>query len=83
MYKYTAHPDVLHKYVSIKQNSKRAWDDHFYYAVHITGSTDTYFACGNFWRHYQGIQFYSKNRVKAVPINGVLISAEWFVETKV
>jgi len=83
MFKYTAHPDVLHKYSSIKKNSKRYWDDHFFYAVHITGSSSSYFACGDFWRHYKAVSFYSKKRLKAVPINGVLIDAQWFQETKV
>jgi hypothetical protein len=83
MFKYTARPDVLHKYNSIEKNSNRPWDDHFYYAVHITGSTSAYFACGDFWRHYQNIQFYSKERLKAVPLNGVLISVDWFTETQV
>lgn len=83
MYKYTASPSVLHKYDSIKRNSKRYWDDHFFLAKHICGSSDAYFACGNFWRNYKSIQFYSEKRVKHVPVNGVYISVEWFLETEV
>jgi hypothetical protein len=82
MFKYTAHPDVLRKYASIEKNSKRPWDDHFFYAVHITGSSSAYFTCGNFWRHYRACEFYSKERIKYVPINGVLISVDWFTEEK-
>lgn len=83
MFKYTAHPDVLHKYNSISKNSKRPWDDHFFLAKSITGTSSAYFACGDFWRHYKNCQFFSKARVKEVPINGVLISVDWFTETKV
>lgn len=81
MFKYTAHPDVLHKYDIITKNSKRPWDDHFYYAVSITKTAAAYFACGNFWRHYRNCEFYSPVRRKEIPINGVLISVDWFTET--
>ena len=83
MFKYTAHPDVLRKYASIEKNSKRPWDDHFFLATSITKTAEAYFACGNFWRNYKNCQFFSKTRVKQVPLNGVLISAEWFNETMV
>ena len=82
MYRYTARPEVLHKYNSIAANSKRPWDAHFHYAVQITGSSQSYFACGDFWRHYMNCSFHSKERRKTVPINGVLISVDWFTETK-
>lgn len=83
MYKYTAKPEVLKTYASITESARRPWDDHFYLALSIVGSSDAYFACGDFWRHYQACQFYSKERVRQVPINGVLISVDWFQETKV
>lgn len=83
MFKYTAHPDVLHKYNSIDKNSKRPWDDHFFLAKGIAGSSAAYFACGDFWRHYKAMAFYSPEKVKQVPLNGVLISVDWFTETKV
>jgi hypothetical protein len=83
MYKYTAHPDVLHKYNSIKKNSKRPWDEHFHYALEITGSYQTYCDCGGFWDIYKAFEFYSKKRLKEVPLNGVLISVDWFTETEV
>jgi hypothetical protein len=82
VFKYTAHPDVLKKYASIKKNSKRPWDDHFFFAKHITWSAAAYFSCGDFWRHYFACKFYSVNRRTHVPINGVLIPVEWFTETK-
>lgn len=83
MFKYTAHPDVLHKYNSISKNSKRPWDDHYFLAKSITKTASAYFACGDFWRHYMNCQFFSKTRRKEVPINGVLISVDWFTETVV
>ena len=83
MYKYTAHPDVLRKYESIERNSKRPWDDHFFQAVGIAGTAAAYFACGNFWRNYRNIEFYSSEKRKEIPLNGVLISVDWFTETKV
>lgn len=83
MYKYTAHPEVLRKYASIQKNSKRPWDDHYFQAVGIVGTTAAYFACGDFWRHYKAYEFYSPVQRKEVPLNGVLISVDWFTETKV
>lgn len=83
MFKYTADPAVLRKYNSIEKNSRRPWDDHFYYAVQIAGSAEAYFATGAFWRHYRNIEFYSPERRKTVPLNGVLIPVDWFTETQV
>ena len=83
MFKYTAHPDVLRKYDSISKNSKRPWDDHFFLAKSITKTSEAYFACGDFWRNYKNCQFFSKTKVKQVPVNGVLISVDWFTESKV
>jgi hypothetical protein len=83
MFKYTADPEVLRKYDSISRNAKRPWDDHFFLARSITKTADAYFACGNFWRNYKNCQFFSKTRVKEVPVNGVMISVDWFTETKV
>lgn len=83
MIKYTAHPDVMHKYNSINKNSKRPWDDHYFLAKSIAGSSAAYFTIGDFWRHYENLEFYSLERRKEVPLNGVLISADWFTETNV
>ena len=81
MIKYTAHPGVIRKYESIRKNSKRYWDDHFLFAVSICGSNQAYFACGDFWKHYKGLEFYSETKRKQVPVNGVLISVDYFTET--
>lgn len=83
MYKYTAHKSVLNKYASIKKNSKRPWDDHYFLASRICGTAGAYFACGNFWRNYFNICFYSKTKRNTVPVNGVLIPVEWFTEEQV
>lgn len=83
MFKYTANPEVLRKYDSIQQNAKRPWDDQYYLAVRIVKTAAAYFACGDFWRHYRATEFYSTERRKVVPLNGVLISVEWFTETRV
>lgn len=82
MFKYTAHPNILHKYDSINRNSKKPWDDHFWLAISITGSTSDYFQCGHFWKHYSNIEFYSITQRKEIPLNGVLISVDYFIETK-
>jgi len=83
MFKYTAHPDVIHKYASIQRNAKHPWDDTFRLALQICGSSDAYFQCGRFWRHYRAMEFYSQTRRTEIPLNGVLISADWFTETKI
>lgn len=83
MYKYTAHPDILNKYDRINKNSKCPWEDHYFQALGIAGTPANYFACGDFWRHYKAMQFYSPVKRTHVPVNGVLISTEWFIETKV
>lgn len=83
MFKYTAHPDVLRKYDSISKNSKRPWDDHYFQAVGMVGTAAAYFACGDFWRHYRNMEFYSPTRRKEIPLNGVLVSVDWFTEEKV
>ena len=83
MYKYTALPGILHSYDSAKENSARPWDACYYLALGIVGTPDVYFACGDFWRHYRNCEFYSPQRRKTVPLNGVLIPVEYFVETKV
>lgn len=80
MFKYTAHPDVLHRYEVISRNSVRPWDDHYHFAEHIVGGSAAYFSCGDFWRHYKAIEFYSQDRLVNVPINGILIPAKWFKE---
>jgi len=81
MYKYTANPEVLRKYDNIEKRSKRPWDDHYFLALSIVGSASAYFACGDFWRHYRAMDFYSHAKRKTVPLNGVLVSVEWFTET--
>ena len=83
MFKYTASPEVLRKYWSIEKHSSKPWNDRYYLALHITETAQAYFACGNFWRHYQTLEFYSPVKRKHIPVNGVLIDAAWFVETKV
>ena len=83
MFKYTAHPAILHKYDSIWRNSKRPWDDNFFLAVSICGSSDAYFACSGFWKNYKGLEFYSNTKRKQVPVNGVLIPVDYFTETVV
>lgn len=83
MYKYTANKDVLKKCVSIEKNSKRPWDDLFFFALDICGGARAYFACGNFWNNYNNTCFYSPKKRETVPVNGVLIPVEWFTETKV
>ena len=81
--KYTAHPEVIRKFDSIQRNAKRPWDDHFQFAVSLCGSNQAYFACGDFWKHYKGVEFFSTTKRTEVPVNGVLISAEYFTETLV
>ena len=81
MYKYTANPEVLRKYDNIEKRSKCPWDDHYFLALDIVGTTSAYFACGDFWRHYHAMEFYSPVKRKTVPLNGVLVSVEWFTET--
>ena len=83
MFKYTADPAILHKYDSIQRNAKRPWDDHFYLAVRICGSYDAYFVCGGFWKHYEGLEFYSNTKRSHVPVNGVLIPVKYFTEAVV
>ena len=81
MIKYTAHPEVIRKYKSIRKNSKKPWDDQFIYAVEICGSNQAYFACGDFWKHYKGMAFYSTEPRREVPVNGVLIPVDYFTKT--
>lgn len=83
MFKYTAHPEILRKYTSIGKNASRPWDDHYHFAVSILGNPSAFFACGDFWRHYKAMEFYSQERRKEVPLNGVLIPVQFFQETKV
>jgi|688.fasta_scaffold2826387_1 hypothetical protein len=83
MIKYTAHPEVIRKYESIRRNSKKPWDDHFQYATEICGSSRAYFACGDFWKHYFALDFFATVKRKEVPVNGVLISVDYFTETSV
>ena len=83
MIKYTAHPEVIRKYESIRQNSKKPWDDEFQYATEICGSSKAYFACGDFWKHYFALDFFATVKRKEVPVNGVLISVDFFQETMV
>ena len=81
MIKYSAHPDVIRKYESIQHNAKRPCNDVFQYAVEICGSNQAYFACGDFWKHYTTMEFFSADKRKEVPVNGVLISVDYFQET--
>ena len=81
MIKYSAHPDVIRKYESIRRNSKQYWDDHFLLAVEICGSSRDYFACGDFWKNYFALDFFATVKRKEVPVNGVLISVDYFKET--
>lgn len=83
MYKYTAHPEILRKFNSIEKNSKKPWDDRFFLAIEITGSSQNYFACGGFWKNYKAYEFYSIMRRAQVPLNGVLIPEKWFTITEV
>ena len=83
MYKYTAHPDVLRKYRRATCRAERPWDAEFFLALEITGTPAAYFACGGFWKKYHALEFYSKERRTHVPLNGVLLDAKWFLETKV
>ena len=82
MIKYTAHPDIIRKYESIQCNAKRPWDDHFQFAVSLCGSNQAYFACGDFWKHYLALEFFSPTKLKEVPVNGVLISVDYFTFTE-
>jgi hypothetical protein len=81
MIKYTAHPEILRKFDSIQRNAKRPWDDHFLFAVSICGSNQAYFACGDFWKHYKGLEFFSVEPRREVPVNGVLIPVDYFTKT--
>lgn len=81
MFKYTACPNVLTVRDRLIKNSKRPWDAEYFYALEITGSPSAYFLCGNFWRNYENLEFYSKNKLKEVPVNGVLIPVNWFHES--
>lgn len=83
MYKYTPCQEVLRKYASISQNAKRPWDDHYFLAKSIAGSAEAYFSSGDFWANYTGTCFYSHIKRKQVPVNGVLVNACWFQESKV
>lgn len=83
MYKYTADPEVLRRYEALNASSRRPWDAVFFYAVSIVGTSAAYFACGDFWRHYRACEFYSRLRRKTVPINGVQVSVDYFIETAV
>ena len=81
MIKYTAHPEILRKYERVRKTSRQYWNDHFQFAVEICGSSQAYFACGDFWKHYKGTKFYSVEPRREVPVNGVLISVDYFTET--
>jgi len=81
MIKYSAHPEVIRKYESIRRNSKKPWDDHFLFAVEICGSNRAYFECGDFWKHYFALDFLATVKRKEVPVNGILISVDYFKET--
>lgn len=83
MIKYSAHPEVIRKYESIRRNSKRPWDDHFLFAVEICGSNRAHFECGDFWKNYFALDFFATVKRKEVPVNGVLISVDYFKETMV
>jgi len=81
MIKYTAHPEVLQKFDSIQRNAKKPWDDHYIFAVSICGSKQAYFECGDFWKHYRDIEFFSVEKRKQVPVNGIMVSVDYFTET--
>ena len=83
MFKYTAHPEVLRRLRNIDRRSKKSWDDRYMLALSITKTARAYFACGDFWRHYQACDFYSVARRTEVPVNGVLLPVEFFVESTV
>lgn len=83
MYLYTADPEVLRKYDEICANSRRPWDAVYYLALSICGTPSAFFGTGDFWRHYRACAYYSRERVKAVPINGILIPVDWFAEQAV
>jgi hypothetical protein len=82
MLKYTSHPDIIREYNAISKHSSKRWDDHYNFAVSICGSTRAYFDCGDFWRHYLAVEYYSTKR-NEVPVNGVLIPVHYFKETRV
>ena len=81
MNKYTADPEILRKFDSIQRNAKKPWDDNYLFAVRICGSHQAYFACGDFWKHYRALEFFSVEKCKEVPVNGVLIPVDYFIET--
>ena len=82
MFKYTPHPDILRKYDNIQNNGKRPAHEHCRLAMGIC-SIQVYFQVGDFWKHYKGVNHYSETKLKMVPVNGALISSEYFMETKV
>ena len=81
MIKYTAHPEILCQFDSIQRSAKRPWDDQYIFAVRICGSKQAYFECGDFWKHYNGIEFFSVEKRKEVPVNGIMIPVDYFTET--
>ena len=83
MFKYTANPDTVAKLEQINKNSENPCNDSYFFAVRITRTAAAYVACGDFWKHYLKCRFYSATKRKEIPVNGILISAGWFVETKV
>lgn len=82
MYKYTADSSVIHKFNCLKKKP-RGYDKVFDFALSVVGDSSAYFACGDFWRHYEHCAFYSNTRRKHIPINGVLVHVDWFVEEKI
>lgn len=82
MFKYVASKEVLKKYDSILKNSKHPYDAHYFLAISIVGTSAAYFQCGNFWKNYKSIVVYSPKKLTKVPLNGILISTEWFEETQ-
>ena len=81
MNKYTADPEILRKFNSIQRNAKKPWDDHYLFAVSICGSSQAYFECGDFWKHYKGLEFFSVEKCKEVPVNGIMVSVDYFTES--
>jgi hypothetical protein len=82
MLHYTPCPDVIRKYDSIQRNSTYPGDDHYHFAVSICGSARLYFECGDFWKHYKNVSFFSPTSRVTVPINGVQINSMFFTETQ-
>lgn len=84
MFKYTANKEVADQYTKLSQKwCPEANDTLWNLSIRIAGTADAVFACGDFWREYTGTEFYSKTRLDRIPVNGVLLEAEWFEETVV